>query len=170
MLKLSRTLALVLTPCLSLLPAEVLAQTEGSEVTISIAGSSFTPQVSSTLFAVNQDGCIRLIGAAPRLFTHTLAIPHGATLDTVVLEYFDALADGDVTARLVHYRPQGSFVFRATASSSGAGGFGSSTSNPSGYIVDSSMDSFEITLDFDNASSILLACAIRVNYTLAPAL
>ena len=168
MRKPSRTLTQAQALSLSLLPTGAIAQTDGSDSTVALAGANFTPNISGTLFTSTAEGCIRLTGAAPALVSHTLSIPHGATIDTMELDYFDTLATGDVAARLYLFLPEGNFNSIGLISSSGAGGFGSVTSGQIGHTVDSLTNSLELRLEFEKASTNLRGCAVRVNYSLPP--
>ena len=130
---------------------------------VNISASNIPPREAGTTRAYGGAGCAYRTSASG-FFTTDLQLPMGAKIVTIRAQYYDAsAADGKVY--LYSYDGSGNFQQLGVATTSGAGGYGTSFSPEINHTVDNENESLALVLDYATASdSSLRFCNIRVTY------
>ena len=131
---------------------------------LNIAASNFIPREDSATRAYGGAGCLYRTSASG-FFTSDLQLPKGAKIITIRAQYYDAApVDGNVF--LYSFDGTGNYHQLATATTSGAAGYGTTYSVAINHTVDNENESLALILDYATVSdSSLRFCNIRITYS-----
>lgn len=128
-----------------------------------IPGYVLVPGGPSVIVAHDNFGCIHATAGDELPLYAALDIPPGSRVVSFSVFYYDTSV-GDVSGRLDQYSAAGkSAVVLASASSSGTGGYGSS-SDDLDHVIDTFGSSYAIRIAFSALSGSLRFCGVRVGY------
>jgi hypothetical protein len=134
-----------------------------------VAGSTLRPRTSTTGWGWSGGGgCIYATSDSGAVFNIHVALPAGSRVDYLRLYYYDASASYS-QAWFTRYDGTGGYSDRATVSSSGSSGYGTTLSAYVGDVLDDPNYSYVLNWRPNVAGSTMMLCGLRIAYRM-PAL
>lgn len=135
---------------------------------LSIAGHTFVPEGSSTVFKTNAAGGVAVTGSSSRYMHAPVHLPDGAQVSGIRFYYYDNQALEDMTARLFRNNDAnvGARTTLALVAPSGATGYGDIYAAVSpASVIDNGRYNYEIEVNWSAGSSDLRVMGVTVYYT-----
>jgi hypothetical protein len=135
-----------------------------------IAGASFVPESSATVFLADGNGAVAVTGSSARYMHAPVLLPDGAQVSGLTFYYYDNLNPDTMTARLIRNNDPGTglrTVLAEAASPAGGAGYGSAYGSvgPTPIVIDNACYNYEIEVSWTVGSSNLKLTSVKVYYT-----
>jgi hypothetical protein len=142
----------------------------GGGGTLSIAGASFVPGSSDTVYLSDATGGMAVTGSGDRTMHAPVLLPDGAQLVSIRFHYLDDTPSSAMTARLVRNNDAtlGQRLLLATAQSPpGVSGYSNTYASvsPSVAKIDNAHYNYELEIYWEVGSADLKAMGVKVYYT-----
>lgn len=130
---------------------------------LNVVGSSFVPRDSGTTATYRSAGCIsRATGT--NWFVYPLQLPEGSRIKYIRVYYNDSSAAANLMAALTRYDGAGTNVDEVIFTTDASSGFGSYLSPETSVVVNNSEYATQLLVSFQESSSTLQFCGMRVAY------
>jgi hypothetical protein len=146
------------------------AHSLGGSGVLHIAGASFVPESSSTVYSTSGEGDVSVTGASDRYMHAPVLLPDGALVSGLTFYYYDNHATGLVSAGLIRNNDPdiGSRSILANAASPGGirgydNAYGST--GPSPVEIDNARYNYEVEVNWSDGSSDLKLMSVKLFYT-----